>query len=165
VQSSGAHVANRIRQLAVDGDIQMTGFTHASSFDNYLIPDSRRQNPRGVLPHARTLIVCGVYIGGYRIPNWDDPSTGRTSRLFLSGFYSDVVDPLKKIRSYLREEGFSAVLCDSLQSDTVLSSRLGVSLQTHLSLWMVTSVKRIGAAPAAPVRKPARQMPLPTLIV
>ncbi len=65
---------------------------------------------------ARSLIVFGVYIGGYRLPGWEDPSTGRTSRLFLSGFYSDVITPLESIRSYLHGQGFSAVICDSLQS-------------------------------------------------
>jgi epoxyqueuosine reductase len=58
----------------------------------------------------------GVYIGGFSLTEWDNPALGRTSRLFLSGFFCDVVAPLEPIASWLHKQGFSALVCDGLQS-------------------------------------------------
>jgi epoxyqueuosine reductase len=118
MKDNGARLSARIRGLALKAGIHVTGFTHADPFEDYLLPGSLRQDPGRVLSHARTLMVFGVYIGEFVLPAWEDPFCGRTSRLFLSGFYSDVVVPLDSIRSYLKDRGFSAIVCDSLQSDT-----------------------------------------------
>ena len=63
------------------------------------------------MPDAKTIIIAGIYIGGLSLPSWGNPSVGRTSRLFLSGFFLDVVKPLEPIAALLREEGYKAIVC------------------------------------------------------
>lgn len=116
VRQNGTRLTNHIKLRTRESRIDVVRFTHAGPFEGYPLPGFLRRDPHGVISTARSLIVFGVYIGGYRLAGWEDPSTGRTSRLFLSGFYSDVVTPLESIRSYLHGQGFSAVICDSLQS-------------------------------------------------
>ena len=43
---------------------------------------------------------------------WGDPALGQPSRLVLSGFYADVVEPQGPIVSLPEERGFRAVACD-----------------------------------------------------
>ncbi|MEW6226864.1 MAG: 4Fe-4S double cluster binding domain-containing protein [Bacillota bacterium] len=94
------------------------GVARADPFDGYAIAGSRRRDPRLTLPEARSLIVVGVYIGAFVLPGWEDRTIGRTSRLFLSGYYADVVEPLKHIATLLQSHGFQAQICDSYASDT-----------------------------------------------
>jgi epoxyqueuosine reductase QueG len=56
--------------------------------------------------------VAGIYIGGLVLPSWDKSYMGRTSRLFLSGFFNDVVKQLEPIATLLRKEGYTALICD-----------------------------------------------------
>jgi len=103
----------KIRELASSSGIDELGFTSAYEFCDYPIADSIRRDPRLSLPDARTIIVAGIYIGGLKLSVWTDPLYGRTSRLYLSGFFADVVKPLEPIKSYLEEQGYSALICDS----------------------------------------------------
>lgn len=105
MRATGTTLAGQIRKLARVNRIDVVRFTHADPFEGYLLPNSPRRDPHLTLPEARSLIVFGVYIGGFSLPRWDDPVIGWTSRLFLSGFYSDVVEPLESIRSYLCDQG------------------------------------------------------------
>lgn len=135
MKENGAMLAGQIKQLARKGRIDVVRFTHIGPFEDYLFPDSLRQDPHRTLLEARSLILFGVYIGGFSLPFWDDPYIGRTSRLFLSGFYSDVVEPLESIRSYLCDQGFFAIVCDSLQYESSIlplklaSVRAGIGWQ------------------------------------
>jgi epoxyqueuosine reductase len=70
------------------------------------------------MPEAKTLVVAGIYIGGFTLPSWNNPSVGRTSRLFLSGFFLDVVRPLEPIAALLRNEGHSALVCDGSKGES-----------------------------------------------
>lgn len=106
----------QIRHLAKTKGIDIVRITHADPFEGYPLPNSPRRDPHLSLLEARCLIVFGVYIGGFNLPDWDNPSVGRTSRLFLSGFFSDVVEPLKSISHVLQNQGFSALICDGFQS-------------------------------------------------
>ncbi len=106
-------LSDEISRLADSTGIDALGFAEASPFSNYALRDSRRRDPKISLPNAKTIIVAGIYIGGLTFPAWENPKYGRTSRLYLSGFFLDVVKPLEPIAAYLREEGFQAVVCDS----------------------------------------------------
>jgi epoxyqueuosine reductase len=108
---------SRIRELANAAGIDVIGFTDASSFADYAISNSKRKDPRSVLKDAQSIIVAGVYIGGLTLPVWTNPIYGRTSRLYLSGFFVDVVKPLEPIRSFLTDQGYKALICDSSDSE------------------------------------------------
>lgn len=107
----------QIRELAAENGIDALGFTDASVFIGYPLINSKRRDPKLSLPDAQSVIVAGIYIGGLTLPVWSDPFYGRTSRLYLSGFFCDVVKPLELIKSFLIEQGYSAIICDSSGSE------------------------------------------------
>lgn len=107
---------DQIRELAEKEGIDILRITHAGPFEGYRLSDSPRRNPHLTVPDARSLIICGIYIGGFTLPDWEDSMMGRTSRLFLSGFFLDVVEPLRLIVDLLVDQGFSARLCDGFES-------------------------------------------------
>jgi epoxyqueuosine reductase len=107
--------SDQIRQLAQKQQIDVVRITYPGPFEGYPFSESPRRDPHLTLPKARSLIIAGIYIGGFRLPDWDNPAVGRTSRLFLSGFFLDVVKPLKSIVGLLHEQGFSAKMCDGLE--------------------------------------------------
>ena len=106
-------LSTKIRHLANSSGIDAIGFADASDFRNYALSHSRRQSPELSLHGARTIIVAGIYIGGLFLNEWTNPLYGRTSRLFLSGFFLDAVKPLESIYKFLINEGYKAVVCDS----------------------------------------------------
>jgi epoxyqueuosine reductase len=59
-----------------------------------------------------------MYIGGLGLPCWEDPLYGRTSRLYLSGFFLDVIKPLEKVKHLLIRRGYKALICNSSDSRT-----------------------------------------------
>jgi epoxyqueuosine reductase len=69
------------------------------------------------LPDAKTIIVAGIYIGGLSLPAWTNPWYGRTSRLYLSEWFLDVVKPLEPIVELLKNEGYDAIVCDGAAND------------------------------------------------
>ncbi len=105
-------LSDSIRRLADSLGIDVLGFAEASEFEGYLLDRSRRRDPRLSLSGAKTIIVAGIYIGGLVLPSWDKSHLGRTSRLFLSGFFNDLVKPLEPIAAMLRKEGYRALVCD-----------------------------------------------------
>ncbi|MEE8398141.1 MAG: 4Fe-4S double cluster binding domain-containing protein [Desulfobacterales bacterium] len=106
-------LSEKIRNLADSIGIDALGFAEASAFSDYPLRHSKRRDPRLSLPDARTIIVTGVYIGAVALPAWTDPWYGRTSRLYLSEFFLDVVKPLEPIVDLLKNEGYQASACDS----------------------------------------------------
>lgn len=115
MQSTETMLSSEMRRLAKKEGIDIVQITHADPFEGYLLPYSPRHDPHLTLLKARSLIIFGIYIGGFNLPDWDNPAMGRTSRLFLSGFFCDVVEPLKSISSFLHDQRFSAVICDTFQ--------------------------------------------------
>ncbi len=105
-------LSENIRKLADSLGIDVLGFAAASEFEGYLLPRSQRRDPKLSLPDAKTSIVAGIYIGGLVLPSWDKPHVGRTSRLFLSGFFNDIVRQMEPIAALLRKEGYTALICD-----------------------------------------------------
>ncbi len=87
-------LSERIRRLAVTLGFDIMGFANTAAFSDYPLKTSLRQDPKRSMPSAKTIIVAGIYIGGLALPVWKNAGYGRTSRLFLSGFFLDVVKPM-----------------------------------------------------------------------
>ena len=114
-----------IRKLADSLGMDALGYAQASEFKGYLLNRSERRDPRLSLLDAKSIIVAGIYIGGLVLPSWDKFHMGRTSRLFLSGFFNDVVKQLEPIASLLRKEGYTAIICDdSKDNGSILPLKL-----------------------------------------
>nr|BAM62523.1 iron-sulfur cluster-binding protein [uncultured microorganism] len=105
-------LSENIRRLADSLGIDVLGFAEASEFEGYILNRSKRRDPRLSLSDAKTIIVAGIYIGGLVLPSWHKSYVGKTSRLFLSGFFNDAVKPLEPIATLLRKEGYTALICD-----------------------------------------------------
>jgi epoxyqueuosine reductase len=114
-----------ICDLAYSIGIDAIGFAEASEFKGYALSRSQRRDPKLSLPGAKTIIVAGIYIGGLTLPDWTNPWYGRTSRLYLSGFFLDIVKPLEPIVNFLRKEGYQAIACDgSAEGGSILPLKL-----------------------------------------
>jgi epoxyqueuosine reductase len=107
-----ASLSQEIRNLADTIGIDVIGFADASEFSGYSLRDSKRRDPKLSMPDAKSIIVVGIYIGGVTLPAWEDIWYGRTSRLFLSQYFLDVVEPLEPIADFLETEGYQALICD-----------------------------------------------------
>ncbi|MFC1839609.1 epoxyqueuosine reductase [Thermodesulfobacteriota bacterium] len=110
-------LSEEIRNLADSTGIDALGFTGVSEFSDYALSTSPRRNPKLSLPDAKSIIVAGIYIGGLTLPEWTNPLYGRTSRLYLSGFFFDVVKPLEPIVQLLKKTGYRAIICESSNVD------------------------------------------------
>ncbi|MCG8402907.1 MAG: hypothetical protein MJA84_15145 [Firmicutes bacterium] len=113
----------RIKELALNKGVDVIKFTSPEPFDNPLL-DSTRRDPHQLLPSAQTLIICGIYIGEFEMPNARDPHIGQLSRLILSNFYFDVVEPLDVLVSLLKNEGYSALQCGGYPDSYILPLKL-----------------------------------------
>jgi len=110
-------LSDNIKEIAESNGIDVLGFATASEFSGYALSHSIRRDPKLSLSGAETIIVAGIYIGGITLPAWSNPWYGRTSRLYLSGYFFDVIEPLEPIVSYLRDEGYKAIICNSSTSE------------------------------------------------
>jgi hypothetical protein len=110
-------LSEKIRKLADSIGIDALGFAEASEFSDYGLRDSKRRDPKLSLPSAKTIIVAGIYIGAVTLPAWTNPWYGRTSRLYLSEFFLDVVKPLEPMVKLLKNEGYQAIVCDGSKKE------------------------------------------------
>jgi len=118
-------LSEKIRNLADSNGIDALGFAEASQFKDYVLSRSKRRDPKLSLPDAKTIIVVGIYIGGIVLPAWNKFCFGRTSRLYLSGFFLDVVKPLEPIAMFLKNEGYKAIICDdSVSGGSIIPLKL-----------------------------------------
>ena len=118
-------LSEKIRNLSEAVGIDVIGFAEASEFSGYALKQHQRRDPKLTLPTARSIIVAGIYIGGVTLPGWKNPWVGRASRLFLSGFFLDVVKPLEPVAELLKSEGYQAEICDgSKNGGSILPSKL-----------------------------------------
>jgi len=118
-------LSEKIRNLSDSIGIDALGFAEASEFSNYALRNSKRRDAKLSLPSAKTIIVAGIYIGAVTLPKWVNPSYGRTSRLYLSEFFLDVVKPLEPIVEFLKKEGYQAIVCEgSKKEGSVLPLKL-----------------------------------------
>ena len=118
-------LSEKIRRLAGSVGIDAVGFAEASEFASYTLNHHQRRDPKLTLPNAKSIVVAGIYIGGVTLPVWENAWYGRTSRLYLSGFFLDVVKPLLPIAEFLRQEGYQTKICDgSLEEGSILPLKL-----------------------------------------
>lgn len=110
-------LAGKIKEIAQSNGIDVVGITSPGVFNTYALSDSQRRDPHLTLAKARSIIVAGIYIGGIRLPAWSNHWYARTSRLYLSRYFSDVTGPLEPVRQYLVQKGFRAVICDSSDAE------------------------------------------------
>ena len=105
-------LSEKIKRLSESSGIDVVGFAEAFEFSDYLLNEHQRRNPKLTLPNAKSIIIAGIYIGGVTIPEWENPWHARTSRLYLSGFFLDVVKPLEPVADFLKKKGYKAIICD-----------------------------------------------------
>ena len=118
-------LSEKIRNLAESIGIDALGFAEVSEFTDYALSQSLRRDPKLSFPNASTIIVAGIYIGGLTLPAWTNPWYGRTSRLYLSEFFLDVVKPLEPIVGFLKNEGYRAIICEgSKKGGSILPLKL-----------------------------------------
>jgi len=118
-------LSEEIKSVGELSGIDVVGFANAYEFSKYLIKKHQRRNPKNTLPSAKSIIVAGIYIGGVTMPEWDNPWYGRTSRLYLSEFFLDVVKPLQPISDFLKTKGYQAIVCDgSIEGGSVIPLKL-----------------------------------------
>ena len=118
-------LSEKIRNLSESTGIDAIGFAAATEFSGYALSRHQRRDPKLTLPNAKSIIVAGIYIGGVTMPEWKNAWYGRTSRLYLSGFFLDVVKPLEPIGELLKNEGFQAKICDgSKEGGSILPLKL-----------------------------------------
>ena len=110
------NIQEKIRKLAEYHGIDMLGFADASEFKDYLLIKSKRRDPKLSLSDAKAIFIVGIYIGGLVLPSWDKSNFGRTSRLFLSGFFNDVTQQIEPISTLLKNEGYTALICEDSKS-------------------------------------------------
>ncbi len=110
-------LSEKIKRLAESLGLDAVGFTEAYEFSGYLLNKHQRRDPKLTLPKAKSIIIAGIYIGGVTMSEWKNPWYGRTSRLYLSGFFLDVVKPLEPIADFLRNNGYQATICDGTVED------------------------------------------------
>ncbi len=149
-------LSEKIKNIAENSLIDVMGFTDASEFSNYTLKQSKRRDPKLTFPQTKSIVIAGIYIGGITMPEWDNPWFGRTSRLYLSGFFLDVVKPLKPIAEYLIGMGYKAQICDgSIDEGSILPLKLaavraGLGWQGKHSLLIS---KKYGTFLAASIQK------------
>jgi epoxyqueuosine reductase len=118
-------LADKIRLLADSIGIDAVGFAEASEFKSYALNRHQRRDPKLTLPNAKSIIIAGIYIGGVTLPAWENAWYGRTSRLYLSSYFLDVVKPLAPIADFLKQEGYKTKICDgSLEEGSILPLKL-----------------------------------------
>jgi len=118
-------ISEKIREIADSAGIDTIGLVKASQFTNYALKEHPRQDPKLTMPHVKSIIVAGIYIGGVTLPEWKDLWYGRTSRLYLSGFFFDVVKPLEPIARFLTKSGYQARICDgSIEKGSIIPLKL-----------------------------------------
>jgi len=118
-------LSEKIRNLAEFAGVDTIGFAEASEFSSYVLKQHQRRNPKMTLPNAKSIIIAGIYIGGVTMPEWKNAWYGRTSRLYLSGYFLDVVKPLLPIADFLRGNGYQTKVCDgSLNGGSILPLKL-----------------------------------------
>ena len=105
-------LSKNIRILADSTGIDTIGFAKASEFTGYALSHHQRRNPKLTMPNVKSIIIAGIYIGGVTLPEWKDIWYGRTSRLYLSGFFLDIVKPLEPIANFLTNKGYQVQICD-----------------------------------------------------
>jgi epoxyqueuosine reductase len=118
-------LSEQIKRFAESLGIDAIGVAGSSEFYGYFLRKHQRRDPKLTLSNAKSIIIAGIYIGGVTMPEWENPWYGRTSRLYLSGFFLDVVKPLEPIADLLKSKGYQAIICDgSIEGGSIIPLKL-----------------------------------------
>lgn len=107
-----SEIKEKLRLLAEENMISEIRFIDAEALEPTAIFEGRQ--PKDKLPDAKSLIVTSIYIGGFRLDDDDPEAHAKLSRLTLSGFYWNVVEPLKPLQEFLISQGYQAMIYDGL---------------------------------------------------
>jgi len=105
-------IKEKLKQIAEEYLISEIRFIDAEPLEPRELFHDRQ--PKDLMPGAKSLIISSVYIGGFRLPEEELDERGRMSRLTLSGFYWNVVEPLKPLQDYLISQGYEAIIYDGI---------------------------------------------------
>ncbi len=105
----------KMKKIAYEHMIDEIRFIDAEALEPKEVFSGRQ--PKDFMPEAKSLVISTVYIGGFYLPDTDLDLHGKMSRLALSGFYWNVVEPLKPLRDYLVSQGYQAVIYDGILED------------------------------------------------
>jgi epoxyqueuosine reductase len=111
-------LSDKIRNLSLSAGIDVIGFADASPFSGYAWTKSKRRDPHLTMADAKSIIVVGIYIGGLTLPEWNKAEYGRLSRLYMSGFFLDVIKPLDTIIQFLGNEGYKTEVSNSSSGES-----------------------------------------------
>lgn len=111
-------IRNRLREIADDNMINEIRFIDAGPLGPEELFPGRQ--PKDLMPEAKSLILSSVYIAGFLLADDMPDEHGRISRLTLSGFYWNVVEPLKPLRDYLIGLGYQAMIYDGLLEENCI---------------------------------------------
>jgi len=119
------NLSQNIRNFEDCAGIDTLGIARASQFSDYALKQHQRCDPKLTMPNAKSIIVVGTYIGGVTMPEWKNKWYGRTSRLYLSGFFLDIVKPLEPVADLLTDSGYQAEICNgSIDGGSILPLKL-----------------------------------------
>ena len=116
--SSSGQLTEKLMEILKEQNFDVFGFVGSSEFEGYRLHDSVRRNPMLSMPDAKTIIINGIYIGNHALSTWNNPDTGRTSRLFLSGYFNAIVEKSNQVAEFLVNEGYNAIVCNDNQTDS-----------------------------------------------
>ena len=108
-------IKEKLREIAEDCMISEIRFIDAEALEPREL--FRDRQPKDLMADAKSLIISSVYIGGFCLTDEDLDEHGRLSRLTLSGFYWNVVEPLKPLQEYLISKGYEAIIYDGILED------------------------------------------------
>lgn len=131
------NLKEKIKQIAEESMINEIRFIDAEALEPKELFSGRQ--PKDFMPNAKTLIISSVYIGGFKLPNEEPDEYGKMSRLTLSGFYWNVVEPLNPLRDYLASQGYQAMIYDGILEDNCVpmkpaAAKAGLGWQGKCSL-------------------------------
>jgi len=110
-----SEIKEKLKEIAENSLMNEIRFIDAEKLEPLELYQGRQ--PKDLMPGAKSLIVSSIYIANFHLPDESKELHGRTSRLTLSGFYYNVVEPLKPIRDYLISQGYEAMIYDGLLED------------------------------------------------
>ncbi len=105
-----------LRVFAKDCMLEEIRFVDVKELE--ILDEFKERLPRSIMADAKTVIICSIYIGAFYLDGWEKGTHVKTSRLTLSGFYFNVVDPLQPIADYLISKGYKAHICDGFVEDS-----------------------------------------------
>ncbi|MDD3168013.1 MAG: hypothetical protein PHC91_00935, partial [Eubacteriales bacterium] len=105
----------KLKQIAEEHMINEIRFIDAEALEPKELFAGRQ--PKDFMREAKSMVISTIYIGGFYLPDADLDLHAKMSRLALSGFYWNVVEPLQPLRDYLVSQGYQAVIYDGILED------------------------------------------------